>query len=65
MLLSELATPSELALWLKIAIFNPVCPSWPPSDSLLGLKTLLSELATPSELALWLKIAISNPVCLC
>ena len=62
MLLSELATPSELALWLKIAIFNPVCPSWPPSDSLLGLKTLLSEPAALQNLTPGLKIAISNPV---
>ena len=53
------------ALWIKIVIFNPVCPSWPPSRASSGLKTLHSEPAALQNLIPWLKIAISNPVCLC
>ena len=35
--------PPELALWLRIAVFNPVCPCWPPSEALSGLKLWLPE----------------------
>ena len=51
------------ACGLKIAIFNPVCPSWPPSRASSGLKTLLSEPAGIQNLTPGLIIAISNPVC--
>ena len=65
MLLSEPAALQNLAPGLKIADFNPVCPSKLPTEALFGLKTLLSKPAALQNLIPWLKIAISNPVCLC
>ena len=59
--LSEPACPSGIALWLRIGFFNPVCPCWPPSDSLLGLKISHFDPPRASRWLPGLNFAISEP----
>ena len=59
--LSEPACPSGIALWLRIGFFNPVCPCWPPSDSLPGIKISHFDPPRASRWLPGLNFAISEP----